>query len=496
MASNAMSKLFSTPLLLFLLAFGAYAYFYQAGGWNQNSRFDLVRAMVEQGTVRIDATEANTGDKARRGEHVYCDKAPGQSWLAVPLYAALRAGLDGEISHRFLATSSYAVTVWSVALPGALAVVALWWLLGTLEFSSPAQVAISLAYALGTLAWPYATLFHGHQLTAGLLIGAFAMLAAERKNNRFAPTNLAAAGTCLGLAVVVEYQAVLVVATLSLYVLWWAPRRTWIWFFLPAGLWVLPLLMYHNAAFGGPFHLPYDFSTQEHRHQGFFMGLGWPRADALWGLTFSDFRGLFFSAPWLLLAIPGALRGWRNRGQRPEWLVALVGSSLYFWLNTSLVDWQGGWTTGPRYLVPILPLLALLAAAALPPSGGRPINRGRSFLVWCGFFLLLTWSAGLMLVATSVRPEVPDYIPRPFHDTLLPAFFQERLAVSSQSFDDYMPQRGAGQRQAWNLGILLGLEGHRSLLPLGSWILLLGGLLAFRARESPRGSTRGKNLET
>ena len=43
----------ATPL--FALVLGAYAYFYQAGGWNQNARFDLVRALVEQGTLTIDA---------------------------------------------------------------------------------------------------------------------------------------------------------------------------------------------------------------------------------------------------------------------------------------------------------------------------------------------------------------------------------------------------------------------------------------------------------
>src|SRR5262245_56197948 len=37
---------------LFMLVLGAYGYFYQAGGWNQNSRFDLTRALVEQRTSR------------------------------------------------------------------------------------------------------------------------------------------------------------------------------------------------------------------------------------------------------------------------------------------------------------------------------------------------------------------------------------------------------------------------------------------------------------
>lgn len=32
----------------------SYGYFFSGGGWNQASRFDLVRALVEQGTIRID----------------------------------------------------------------------------------------------------------------------------------------------------------------------------------------------------------------------------------------------------------------------------------------------------------------------------------------------------------------------------------------------------------------------------------------------------------
>src|ERR1700686_3469053 len=56
----------------------SYAYFYQAGGWNQNSRFDLVRALTEHRTLRIDGYDQNTGDKAVVNGHVYSDKAPGQ----------------------------------------------------------------------------------------------------------------------------------------------------------------------------------------------------------------------------------------------------------------------------------------------------------------------------------------------------------------------------------------------------------------------------------
>ena len=50
--------------LLFVLLFASYAYFYQAGGWNQNSRFDLIRAITNEHTHNIDPFKLSTGDKA------------------------------------------------------------------------------------------------------------------------------------------------------------------------------------------------------------------------------------------------------------------------------------------------------------------------------------------------------------------------------------------------------------------------------------------------
>ena len=85
-----------TEILLFILGLGVYSYFYQAGGWNQNTRFNLVRSIVEEGSAKIDRYHENTGDKARRGDHYYCDKAPGASWLAVPVYAVVYAAGGGE----------------------------------------------------------------------------------------------------------------------------------------------------------------------------------------------------------------------------------------------------------------------------------------------------------------------------------------------------------------------------------------------------------------
>jgi hypothetical protein len=190
------------PLLA--LIFGAYAYFYQAGGWNQNSRFDLTRAIVEQGTLSIDAFQDNTGDKAQRDGHWYTDKAPGLSVLAVPAYAIVHAVRAGAI-----VAGSYFATVFAVALPSALAALQLFALGRAMGLSAGWSAAITVAYALGTLALPYSTIFYGHQLSAALGLCAFSLVWRRR-----AP---ALAGLLLGGAVCVDYTSVILVIAVMGY---------------------------------------------------------------------------------------------------------------------------------------------------------------------------------------------------------------------------------------------------------------------------------------
>jgi hypothetical protein len=69
----------------------AYTYFFPLPGYNQDSRLDLTRSIVEHGTLSIDAYHHNTGDKALFAGHYYSDKAPGQALLAVPAVAVITA---------------------------------------------------------------------------------------------------------------------------------------------------------------------------------------------------------------------------------------------------------------------------------------------------------------------------------------------------------------------------------------------------------------------
>jgi hypothetical protein len=480
---------------LFMLVLGAYAYFYQAGGWNPNSRFDLTRALVEHRTSMIDRYAHNTGDlscrgpsgrcqqaRAEAGEHYYSDKAPGASWLAVPAYALAYAvfGTDRP-TLRYLALSAWWVTIVAIGVPSAMAVVMLYRLLEAFTDSEPVRLTVTLAYGFATLAFPYSTLFHGHQLAAALLLVGFAWLVRAQHLTTKPPTagGLVGVGAVLAYAVVVEYPVAMAVVLLVGYATTCVrPWRRLVWLVAGGALPVMALISYHWLVFGGPLTLPYAFSTQRPRHIG-FMGIGRPSRDVLWAILVSGYRGLFYSAPWLLLAIPGAMALLGRWGRRPEAVVCVGIAAWFVSLNSALVDWRGGWAMGPRYLIPALPFLSILVVGVAPRSPPRDAARLAGCVAGAGLALaLIAASAVLMLAGTAVQPEPPMDLPHPFTEYLLPALFRGELSVNTQSVEDMWPQQ-RGDPQAWNAGQLVGLDGLASLAPLGLYVAAIGSWLAW-----------------
>jgi hypothetical protein len=472
---------------LFAMAMGAFAYFFQGGGWNQNSRFNLVRSIVEQHTIVVDDYVRNTGDIAMRDGRHYSDKAPGVSILAVPVYAAVFPFAGGERPRgRLVNAGAYLATLWAVSLPSAIAVVMLYQMAVMIGATPAAAAAVSIAYAFGTLALPYSTLFYGHQLAAAVLLFAFGLLAFGRQAGALGPRRLFAAGLLLGCGVAIEYPGALGLAAIGLYAA--AVVRPWprlLWLAAGAAVPGLALALYHTMAWGGPLMLPGHFSSDPPRQRGAFMGIAWPSVDLAGKILFSRTRGLLRHAPWLLLWLPGVILLARRKRFRAEAAACALVPILYLWFNSSLTtsptDWRAGWGIGPRHLVAALPFVALGVAALFASAIGTSRR-----VTWAAFAVLAAYSIALMLIATAVRPEVPTWYDRPFGEFLWPAFRKGQLALNTIPIHTGFVHE---QRQAWNLGEKLGLQGLATLLPLAAYLVGTGAWLMVTLRPQRPAAT-------
>jgi hypothetical protein len=82
----------------------------------------------------------------------------------------------------------------------------------------------------------------------------------------------------------------------------------------------------------------------------------------IYGLIFSFNKGIVFYAP-LLVLVPVGL--WVMRRSQGGEAMLIAGATLaYICLFAKFYNWGGGWSWGPRYLMPIVPLLMMPVARA------------------------------------------------------------------------------------------------------------------------------------
>jgi hypothetical protein len=455
-------------ILLGFVSFFSFIYFYEGGGWNQNSRFDLLRAIVERHTLQIDAYHENTQDKAHFKGHYYSDKAPGLVFLAVPFAFGARPALrmvrvDPE-SPRGEVALSYVTSAGAVALPAALAGVCLFFLGLRFGSGSGGAAFAALVMSLGTPMWAYASLFWAHALVGACLIFAFAS-ALKLRESQSAPGDFfwaLAVGLAAGWATVTEYPAApasAILAGLALSQAW--PRgngarwRVVAGVGLGAGVCVIVLLGYLYAAFGTfrPSYSYYDPASFSFMQRQGYLGLTYPHPDRLLKILFGCSRGLFFASP-VLLAAPVGLRWlWKGKAHRAAAIATVAIVVYYFLFNASFYWWKAGLSFGPRYAGASIPLLCV----GLAMAWGRITLAWRRVLVGlavCSVFV------ALMVVATTSQLSMQDSCP--IVHSVSPAFWSGHVAANRESMLT-VTEAGAG---AFNVGQLVGLRGLGSLIPL------------------------------
>jgi hypothetical protein len=162
--------------------------------------------------------------------------------------------------------------------------------------------------------------------------------------------------------------------------------------------------------------------------------LSTPPLTGLWGLLLSPGRSLFVYSPVAVLALPGLYFLWRRDMALTTTLVCFL--AFYILLFALWSDWYGGRTNwGPRHLVPVLPLLALGAAAFLASGPQTTFTR-----VLVGIIGLVGVTVQVPAIANDYLPTMIDLIDR------FPAPIDEEAPAAALAFASL---RGAPFLQQW-----------------------------------------------
>lgn len=475
-------------LLLFAVLFVTFAYFFHGEpGWNVNSRISLTYALVEKRSFVIDdyqkIDELYTQDRALFEGHYYSDKIIGTSLLGaipmIPLHLVSRA-IGREFSWD---VKRYVVRTFSVSVLGALAGVVLYGLLLRLGTGPAGALFLTLAFIFGTQIFSVCTVFLSYAPATCFALLSYDLLVRDRTTPGFGTIFLA--GLALGASLLCEYTVGIVAVGLSVYALYHVERKPAILgYWLGAALPLSIFVVYTMICFGRP-TIPYEYLENQEFKQGMsrgFQGIVGFNPTVLYYITIHRYRGLFYHSPFLVLAVWGWIAMWRDSRRRSDVVLSIAMVVGYLTFNASYYMWWGGWTNGPRHLIPALPFL-IVPLVAVWRSGtiGRVLLVG---LATVGLFLN-TVPAWVDAQTPQNEPKGHLYNPRVVYNYPDPLWHsRDRLGGRELGIKAFFRGNVAG-----NAGQLLGLRQGWSLIPLVVfWCAAVALLMRFlhRANEQPR----------
>lgn len=313
------------------------------------------------------------GDVFQYNNHTYAAKQPGQFMFGALAYHGISA-LGLRYRDDYLRTAAW-VTFASASLILALGILAIQrlsrrWLrdygLESLSYLT------ALGAAFGTTLLAYSGLPHHDLIASALMACAFACAFAANEERRpgYALAKALLAGLCLGLTITTSMLPFFSVLILGLYALWILTLRERIALLLGGTLGLLPLLFYNYQAFGNPLlmaNVAGDFSDTFWHFE-----LGNARDKALFYFRLSmQYMPIIGLGLWGTLLLP------RHLGREKLAIAGATLASLTYLLGIETV---GHCQYGPRYLLPLIPLL-LLGLNGLWLSG---VRRSAYVLVWLG----------------------------------------------------------------------------------------------------------------
>jgi hypothetical protein len=452
--------------LIFVVCLVVNSWCGQVEGVNQNAHFAATRSLVERGTFDIAPLREKTYDVVTNRGRVYSNKPPGLALVgAVPYWTILHVerllGLpspdDSVPVDRF---NLALLTVLLAGVPAALCPTALFVYLCREGWSPRTSCAVALAFSFGSTTLPYASMLYNHVLVTACLFGAWVAIAHDGVSNRAAIIST----LLLGIAILSEYSAGPVAVMIVAYELIARRnlRRAALLALGPAVA-VGGLMVYQAHAFDSPLAISYTFLDKTDANAFVYPPLfNWPQWERLYWITYQKERGLLYACPMYVLPVASMLLARMRPSARQMLSIAVV---VYFaMLMLTYHSWAGGSGVGPRFLMPALPFLFSFAPRAFERL---------PWLAWP----LVALSVFNMVAVTSVLPEYPGHVTdAPLH--------WDPVGVCGLAL---IRGQVAQNESAYNLGLLMGLRGAWSVLPVfvvvGSF---LGILQIFVTGQSSR----------
>ena len=327
-------------------------------------RIAQARAWVEDSTLALPPNVGNVrhgniavGELGKR----YAVYSPGQSIIFAPLMAVALAlpqlpEIDPHYVAAFFASFIGPATHFLTAF-------VLFLFARDLRLPHRHALLISALFAGATFSLPHATDSYEHpQEALFILLGLFL---ANRSYSSRDRQNQAAlcivSGLAIGLAILFRSTAILSIP--SALILLRLPRSG-VLFFLGVVPPVLLTLGYNYIRFGSPLESGYSYAwaAVTETPPDVFSNFAHPLARGLFGLWLSPGKGMLIFSPILLLAVANYYSFW-NKQRRVAASILLITAAYSLFYSANFA-WHGSpWCWGPRYLIPLVPLLML----ALPP---------------------------------------------------------------------------------------------------------------------------------
>ncbi len=464
------------PLLVAFLYFATFPYHQGLNNPNEMTRVYLTVAIVDDGSFSIDGPVrrfGNVEDKAIRDGRLYSSKAPLQSLVGVPFYAAARR--LGFFESQDKREVTLFLRVVGSMIPSVLFLGVLLAFLRrrtrVLGLPQGAASSVLVAVGAGSMLYPYGITYSGHLWTA-LTTGMVFLLYPSLAYPGLAPGKFRSRALLLGFFAVAapfaEYTAVLLVlpllAALFFRTRGLSKKGALVGLAVLGGLVPAAAGLYsHHEMWGSAVKTGYSFlenAAFAEAHAVGFFGISLPKPTIFLRALFGSEAGLLFYSPYLALGFVGLFGALRRRRASASGLpyslavASFVGLLFELYFISAHSNWRGGWTVGPRYIIPVVVLLSVYALEVLH----RPSARA--------FFPAL---AGLSILntgfAAALYPHLSEVYMNPLITFLWPSY---RDGYSTYGLADLVGLRG-------------GLANLVHIVPL--LILSIHGLLAAATRS-------------